>query len=251
MDRGEHCFALARELGGKVMNRQAAIPPNRQDRGSSSESLYERVARAKNRWLKRVMLDSNVSSTEKCFAYLVADRLNCVTLDAWPGQLLIARDLGGRSIKTAQRAARGLEKRGHLNITRDAGGSYRYAPMFLPGDEDKSAGFPGQSCPSVADKIVNESYLGIQSNLSLSTGAQRCGAIPPSPSPSNYNPRMQGTYQVEIAKMLGKNGFEILMKLNEASIERLCRAYANGELWQQELIAAQLAAKHLPKRRST
>jgi hypothetical protein len=137
-------------------------------------------------------------------------------------------------------------------MTRDARGSYRYAPIFLPADADKSAGPLGQSCPSVADKIVNESYLGIQSNLSFSTGAQRSGAISSSPSPSNYNPRMQGTYQVEIAKMLGKNGFEILMQLNEASIERLCRAYANGGgLWQEELIAAQLAAKHLPKRRST
>jgi hypothetical protein len=198
------------------------------------------------------MRDSAVSSTEKCFAYLIADRLNCVTLDAWPGQSLIARDLGGKSIKTAQRAARGLEKRGHLNITRDTGGSYRHAPIFLPEDEDKSAGPPGQGCPSVADKIVNESYLGIQSNLSFSTGAQRNGAIPS--SSSKYNPRMQGTYQVEIAKMLGKDGFEILVQLfehNEASVDRLCRAYANGELGEQELIAARLAAKQLPKRRST
>jgi hypothetical protein len=233
------------------MNRQAVVPPNRRYRDLSSESLYERVARAKNRWLKRVMLDPNVSATEKCFAYLVADRLNCVTLDAWPGQSLIARDLGGKSIKTAQRAARGLEHRGHLKMTRGAGGSYRYAPIFLPEDEDKSAGPLGQSRPSVAHKIVNESYLQIRSNLSFPTGAQKGGALPWSKRPSKYDACMQGTYQVEIAKMLGKEGFEILMRLNEPSVERLCRAYANGELGEQELIAAQLAAKQLPKRRST
>jgi hypothetical protein len=51
MDRSEHRFPIARELGGGAMNRQAAVPPNRRDRGSSSESLYERIARAKNRWL--------------------------------------------------------------------------------------------------------------------------------------------------------------------------------------------------------
>src|SRR4051812_449650 len=52
---------------------------------SGPEPLYKQVARAKARWLRRIMYGSVATSTEKCFAYAVADHLNCVTLDAWPG----------------------------------------------------------------------------------------------------------------------------------------------------------------------
>ena len=44
------------------------------------ETLRTCVNRAKARWLKRVMYKSTASSTGKCFAYSVADHLNCVAL---------------------------------------------------------------------------------------------------------------------------------------------------------------------------
>jgi hypothetical protein len=101
-----------------------------QDASSSTEPLYDRVTRAKHRWLKCVTFDHGTSSSEKCFAYLVADRLNCVTQDCWPSQKLIA-DQFGWSIKTVHRVAVGLERRGHLGIIRGKNGSYRYAPVFV------------------------------------------------------------------------------------------------------------------------
>ena len=58
--------------------------------------LVETVNRMKARWLKRVMYETDVSSTAKCLAYAVSDHLNCVSLDCWPsqarlGQLLVDR----------------------------------------------------------------------------------------------------------------------------------------------------------------
>src|SRR6202790_1868025 len=142
------------------------------DGGQGNETVSDRVNRAKHRWLKRVMFDRGTSSSEKCFAFLVVDRLNCVTQDCWPGQKLIA-DQFGWSIKTVHRVAVGLERRGHLRIIRNSNGSYRYAPVFLPEDEDKSVGAKGQNCPSVPDKNVEESFLGIPINQSSPSGGGR------------------------------------------------------------------------------
>src|SRR5271163_3994694 len=82
------------------------------------ETLTERVSRWKHRWFKRVMFDLRTSSSEKCFAYVVVDRLNCVTLDCWPSQKLIA-DQFGWSIKTVHRVALALERRSYLRIIRN------------------------------------------------------------------------------------------------------------------------------------
>ena len=102
------------------------------------ESLSDQVSRAKARWLKRVMYDSDASSSEKCFAYAVFDHLNCVTLDCWPGQPRLAQLLNFKSVKTIQRAAFGLEAASAcLSIRRIGRGAYRYAPVFFPSDEDK------------------------------------------------------------------------------------------------------------------
>src|SRR5262245_20863316 len=105
----------------------------------STECLSDQVNRAKARWLRRVMYESLATSTQRCFAYLVADHLNCVTLDCWVGQLRVARLLGWRSIKTVQRAAGSLARLELLALRRCGKGktNLRYAPVFLPSDWDK------------------------------------------------------------------------------------------------------------------
>jgi hypothetical protein len=224
---------------------------SRKAKGSGSETLYDRISRAKHCWLKRVMSDPAVSPSEKCFAYIVMDRLNCVTRDAWPGQTLIAQSLGGKSIKTAHRVAFGLERKGHLRISRDPGGFYRYAPVFLPEDEDKFDVNAGHDCPPVPDKIVDESSLGILFNRSSpSSDVREDGRYPI--AKSAYQPKQRGRYEAEIATRLGKNGFNILEKLaglGDHLVERLCRAYANGEFGEREMLAARLAAEQMPKKR--
>jgi hypothetical protein len=206
----------------------------------------------KHRWLKRVMSDPNVSPSEKCFAYIVMDRLNCVTLDSWPSQSLIAQPLGRKSIKTVNRIASGLESHGYQRVSRNTRGSLRYAPMFLPEDEDKSVGASRQNCPPVPDKNVEESYLEIQITKSSPRSVGRSVDKSPTCIASNYDRRQRGSYETEVARLLGNGGFDILERLSEhddAIVERLCRAYADRELGARELIAARLAAQQLPRNR--
>ena len=214
------------------------------------ETLYDRVTRQKHRWLKRAMFDCAVSSSEKCFAYLVIDRLNCVTLDCWPSQKLIA-DQFGWSTKTVHRVSFALKRRGYLRISRNTHGSYRYAPIFLPEDEDKSGGASRQDCPPASDRNVHESSLSILINQSSpSAGEPRLGR-PPLTMTSNYDKNQRGLYERELARRLGNNGFEVLERLadhDDAIVERLCRAFADGKLGERELSAARLAADQLPKR---
>jgi hypothetical protein len=218
-------------------------------------SLVDRVSRMRHRWFNRVMSDPRVSPAEKCFAYFVMDKLNCVTLDAWPSQPLMAQLLGRKSIKTVNRLASSLERHGYLRVSRDTRGSCRYAPVFLPVDEDKPVPTPRQNCPPVPDKNVEESLLGILVNQSCPSEGERRASKYPSSTGSNYDRRKRGTYEAEIARLLGNDGFVILQRLSEhddAIVERLCRACADDDLGRRELIAARLAADQLPKqRRST
>jgi hypothetical protein len=209
------------------------------------ETLTERVSRWKHRWLKRVMFDLRTSSSEKCFAYVVVDHLNCVTLDCWPSQILVA-DKFGWSTKTVHRVSLALDRHSHLRITRNTHGSYRYAPLFKPDDVDKSGDASGQRCPAIPDRNVDQSSLGILINQS--------SPITPAVNviSSRYEMSRRGLYERELAQRLGNNGFEVLDRLSEfddAIVERLCRAHADGELGERELLAARLAAEQMPKRR--
>ncbi len=214
------------------------------------ETLLDRVNRMKHRWLKRVMSDPNVSPSEKCFAYIVMDRLNCVTLDSWPSQPLIAQPLGRKSIKTINRMALGLESHGYQNVSRNTHGSLRYAPVFLPEDEDKSVPAPRQNCPPLPDKNVEESFLEILINKSSPSVGER-DKVSRSYA-SKYERRLRGSYEAKVATLLGNDGYQVLMRLSELDdriVERLCRACADGELGGRELIAAKLAAEQLPRTR--
>lgn len=214
------------------------------------ETLLDQVSRRKHRWLKRVMSDPRVSPAEKCLAYIITDRLNCVTLDAWPGQRLMAQELG-KTVKTVHRVTLKFETRGYARVTRGAQGSCRYAPMFLPEDDDKAVPAPRQNCPSIPDKNVDKSYLEILPNKSSPSLVSEVGKSSVGFS-SNFKPRQRGLYKSEIAKMLGNEGFGILQQLSELDdniVVRLCRAYADGRLGRNELIAARLAAEQLPRKR--
>lgn len=191
------------------------------------------------------MYGSVSTSTEKCLAYSITDHLNCVTLDCWPSQSRLAELLGLRSVKTVQRAARGLEAQGYLTIKRAGRNSYRYAPVFLPGDEDKFVPASGQPRPSHPDRNVSESSLPIHSKSSDPTktavreSASERHALP-------YNRKMRGAIELQIADRLGPGGMDILARLyaiDEGIVDRLCRAQADGRLGDRELVAARLAAE--------
>ena len=214
------------------------------DGSSHGEPLFTRVARAKARWLRRVMYGTVATSTEKCFAYAVADHLNCVTLDAWPGQARLAQLLGFKSVKTMQRAAAALQELEVLTVRHTARHQFRYAPVFLPGDEDRIVRTSGQLRAGTKDTDVHESLLLIPINSSAPTKrpSDKSGLE------QSYRASQRGTIEVQIAAMLGEGGIELLFMLgaiDDSIVERLCRAHAAGALGERELIAARLAAQQV------
>jgi hypothetical protein len=212
-----------------------------------AKSLSDRASRAKARWLKRVMYESSATSTQKCFAYAICDHLNCVTLDCWPAQSTFTRLLGGKSTRTAQRAARGLANLGLITLKRnDLGKSeYRYAPIFLPKDTDNFVGKHRQLCPEKMDTDVRESSLEIHFRSSSTEEATELSKRTLVPK-SSFKPAERGAIELKLADMLGINGMDVLARLSaidDAIVDRLCRAWAEGVLGERDLAAARLAAK--------
>jgi hypothetical protein len=208
-----------------------------------TESLRDRVNRKKARWLARVMYNSTATSTQKCMAWSVADHLNCVTLDAWPGLLGLSRRLGFMHQRTLERAVQGLEERNFL-ICRQVEGLWRFAPVFGPGDEDKIVAAAGQSCHESADKNVTESFLRNPPNQSSSSGLSE-----ESKEVSIWRPQIRrgqrGAIEMQVAEWLGEDGFEVLSRLaliGDDVIDRLCKASVDGILTDRERDAARLAA---------
>jgi hypothetical protein len=212
------------------------------------DGLFERVARAKARWLQRVMYQTPVTSTEKCLAYAIADHLNCVTLDCWPAQVRLAKLLGLKSTKSIKRAAQGLVQHGVLKIQVSKRGACRYAPIFLDGDEDATVRPKRNACPSDADMDVSESYLSIRPTISSPTREAAEQRQIEARSSSNYKRQHRGSIEIELASLLGPNGFEMLSRLSAVDdriVERLCRSLVDGRLGERELAATRLAASQV------
>jgi hypothetical protein len=213
-----------------------------------SESLDAKARRIKARWLSRAMYDVRLTSTEKCFAYLIADRLNCVTLDSWPAQSTIAAWLGVTSLRTVQRAARRLQHLDYLAIKPrvDGHAGFRYAPTFSPEDLNKSVTKNGHACSGDIDTDVTESSLDIHLKSSP-TPSSASGQAKPRASGQVYRPAQRGQIEMSIATLLGKDGVELLTclaALDDVIVERLCRAYAENSLSRRDIAAARLAAGH-------
>jgi hypothetical protein len=205
------------------------------------ETLSTRVARAKARWLQRVMYHSKATPFQKCFAYLVFDYLNCVTLDAWPAQATIAQRLGCKCNRTVQRAARGLATLELLAVRRNEVGKseYKYAP-HLDCEEDVSVTNSGQQRQKSGDTGVN------QSSLSIHTISDSTGLSAKSTDKPKFDNRQRGALEIAVAKLLGPDGLDILARLSaidDRAVMRLCWAYAEGLLGERELAAARLAVE--------
>ena len=212
------------------------------------ETLDEEVRRAKARWLRRAMYDARLTSTEKCLAYLIADHLNCVTMDCWPAQPTIATLLGVMSLKTVQRAARGLQAHGYIALKPRAEGAagYRYAPIFLSEDLDKRVRESGQSRPEAADTVGGESSSDIRCKSSPTSSSGIAQANSAS-SGLRYHPAERGKVELLLANWLGRDGINLLVclsSIDDAIVERLCRAFVESSLTRRELDAARLAAEH-------
>jgi hypothetical protein len=212
---------------------------------SDNETLIKIVKRASARWLKRVMYHSLATSTEKCFAFTVADHLNCVTLDAWPGLATVASRLGFKSTRTVCRAATRLEQLGLLSVTR-VRGVYRFAPIFVAEDGVTDVTESGHSGPASTDRNVHESLLGILITSEPRGPAEQANGETVSSHRRPWHQR--GAIEVKVAKWLGNPGVDLLARLgqlDDAHVDRLCRAYEAGMLTERELAAARLAAEQV------
>jgi hypothetical protein len=193
------------------------------------------------------MQDPSATSTEKCLAYAIADYLNCVTLDCWPAQPTLARVIGHKSVKTVQRAGRGLATLRLITFKRDMSGKSgcRYAPVFWTEDMDKPVSKNGHRCPEIVDTNDRESFLNIHTKSSSRKEAADRSVRASRPRPS-FNPRERGAIEIKLAEMIGQNGLDVLARLasiDDAIIERLCQACAEGALSERDLAAARLAAE--------
>jgi hypothetical protein len=210
---------------------------------SLNETLYDRVARARARWLRRIMYESSASTSQKCFAYMVQEHLNCVTLDAWPSQERLAQLMGCNAVKTVRRAAIGLERIGELTISTDRKQRRRYAPRFLDADLTSDVSADGHFCPEDPDKNDRESFLEIHPTKSFPTETVR--QAQPAPYMSSTK---RGKLELKIAELLGADGWEVLHQLSkhdDAIVQRLCDALSTGALGTREITAARLAARQL------
>jgi hypothetical protein len=235
--------------------RPGRVNPNAENSDAADEldkRLKKRVARAKALWLSRVMYCEDLSSSAKVFAYIVSDCLNCVTLDAWPGQLRCAKQLGKCS-KTIGRWATELEIASFIQIrcvlySRKS----RYAPVFNA-EEDKIIRGSGHNCPTEAVKNVPQSSL----ETSLISSPTQIGALSRADRGSQYiqivdgqyRPNRRGELEVIIAQRLGRDGIDLLSILNDIDpqlVERLCIEQHYGRLGAEEVLAAKLAAQQAP-----
>ena len=210
------------------------------DAGKGPEPLRRQIARVKARWLQRVMY-SWARPTEKNFAFVIFDHLNCVTLDAWPSQHTMAERLRC-STKTIKRAAEGLERCLLISVA-ECGRSHRYAPIFNNDDWDIDGQLDGQVCRRVTDENVYQSSSSIHSK-STSIGGRWTER--PIGRASKYKAAERGRWETQLAARCGSDGLDILSRLSaidDGIVENLCRAFCDGELDEQEFETAKLAAK--------
>jgi hypothetical protein len=189
---------------------------------------------------------SEAGRIEQIFGFVIFDYLNCVTLDAWPRKSTISAQIHC-STKTVQRAADGLEEAGFISIhrPRSHGAFQRYAPVFIPGDWDKAVRTDGQECLELLDKDVSQSSLSIHLKISAPTEPHKPTGN--QLQEGRYRPAERGRWEVELAKLVGTDGLDVLECLNAIDgtiVERLCRAFCNGEIGEREIMAARLAAAH-------
>lgn len=103
----------------------------------------------------------------------------------------------------------------------------------------------GQGGLKPLDGIVRESSLPIHTESFSTQGAAKGGNSAARSKPS-FNSKERGAIEIKLAAMLGANSWDILARLSaidDAIIERLCRACAEGFLSERDLAAARLAAE--------
>jgi hypothetical protein len=203
--------------------------------------------RAKEEWLKRVMMIGALIPSQRVAAYFLADALNWATMDAW----LSCDTLGGlvgACTKTAERSLHNLEGHNLLAVYRRAGSksSLRYAPVYLDqGLSPPTFPIQGHACPPATDTGVHQSFLSTPLESSLLEGLprKRIGEERFKPTLS-FDLRERGRIELKLGYLLGD--YDLLLRLaaiHDDIVTRLCEAYCTNNLGPRQIKAALLAAK--------
>ena len=201
--------------------------------------MADEFGRRKMRWLNAVMYHPRLRPNSCRVGYLIADYLNRTTHEAWPSQITIAKKLR-LSIKTVQRATRQLETQGLLKLrpSRNKSETHRYMPIFLPDPADKVVSSTRQISPKGPDCADLQSYSNNLHRTYLSGYRDKQRERLPAAD--------RGGLEVEVARQLGNDGFEILDQLaaiDDAAVSRLCEKQRHGILTEADFHAARLAAR--------
>jgi hypothetical protein len=215
--------------------------------------VADSFSRNKMRWLNSVMYSGRLKAMACRVAYVIADRVNKVTGDCWLAHTTIARKLGV-STKTIQRSLRTLERTGFIVIRyADANPrKQRFVPSFILGSDDgKDEGGPstGHNGSPTPDSGVHQSFYKNlhRSDLPGEAPNGRTDSAGQRPT-NNFKQSNRGQLEVEIAKRLGPDGFDVLSqlaKVDDRIVLRLCEAQANNRLTTADLYAARLAARQI------
>jgi hypothetical protein len=203
--------------------------------------------RAKEEWLKRVMMIGALVPSHRVLAYFVTDSLNWATMDCWPSHQTMA-GWAGTSTKTVQRTTLLMEDKTLMAIYRRNRRSHplRYAPVYLVEmTSDTEAARTGHRRPPGLDTSVHESSLVTPFESSVEDGLSKEESKGVSVRKRlSFNLAQRGRLESEIAPLLG--GIDVLLRLaaiHDDIVTRICEAYLTGNLGARQIKAAQLAAK--------
>jgi hypothetical protein len=214
--------------------------------------MADEFNRQKMRWLNSVFYSSQLKAMACRVAYIIADRVNRITGDCWLSHTTIARKLR-ISTKTVQRSLGALQRTGFIVIryAETNRRKQRFVPSFVISDHglDSDGSSDGQGRPPVPDPGVHQSF---SKNLHTSYLPENSGSAITKTSgrqpPNDFRRGNRGQMEVEIAKRLGADGFDILHQLAEVDdriVHKLCVAQANNSLSADDLVAARLAARQV------
>jgi hypothetical protein len=235
-----HCFG--RGIQVRAAGKWSPCPPPYLTAISEQDFV-----RAKEEWLKRVMMIGSLVHSHRVLAYFVADSLNWATMDCWPAHQTLA-GWAGTSTKTVQRTTLLMEDKTLMAIYRRNGSSHplRYAPIYLVKmTSDTEVARTGQRGPPGVDTNIQESFLATPLESSVAgrppkeekTGASVRKSL-------SFNLAERGRLELELAPILG--GIDVLVRLaaiHNDIVTRICEAYVTGNFSARQIKAARLAAK--------
>ena len=213
------------------------------------------------RWLKQVTSDHGTSSMDFEVAFHIADHVNNMTGQAWPGKPRLSR-LAKVSTKTIQRSIRRLGLLGHLRTILVPRRGNIYELIIQNGNAengavgvDRAVAERGHSRSPRGDGFAPQTYIEpIQvtakpvsdkdARVLIQSDIARLSAWKWGSSERLVGSLRQADYQKHLEERIGENAKEIISRLPEPVLENLLQRMREGTLNSSDLSAARRIAAH-------